>query len=1071
MKKYYLPHLTLSCLSLALLLPKAATAAPYASELSVSAGSVSFTLNESADSVKVIFGSTTNDLGSLAKGSYTTNVGASGVVTVAVEKNAGLGWKTAGGSNFVHTLNGVSVSENWAGKFQISADTNLLTRYPTPRGVAVNNNPSSSFFGRVYVANSTTGTTATRPVGKGLYIMKSDLSDSPLAYGNAAQGGGLTNYWGPANSGSSPYMITVGDDGYVYLSDFADASSILARMTPDLTFGELVLAGVGGPSTLPIGQNHGSTKKVVTTGSIAGGDLKLYTLDEDYTGDCMNSLIAAKNSIWRYDVNSGPLTNADCGTLVGTPAPSWLATGTQDFTVGTNGYIYAIQNRSAGAEPGLFVMDAVTGVTVWDSLSAYRGLTGIGTDNDVMVNLESVAVSPDHKYLALGLVASAAPGASDTWIIPLLNGLPDLANRLVLDSGSVAQGRGVAFDLAGNLYTISSGDAVLRVFSPGGFTVAKTGSDGSFALVLPSTTVTVAASVSSIAEGGAVNFSFTRVGSTGGPLTVGYSLSGTANNGADYATLPGVVTFAAGAIATNVTLTASADGIPEFTENVVLSILPNPGFSVGSPGAAAVAITDADPATLQLATNAPSMYERHTNDYAGVKLQRLGDVSMTMTIDLSNFTFTSSSAVLGVDYLILSNSFPITLDPGVLVTNVNLVAPLDNGVYSGNKSIVVGLTAGDGFLATSSNVILTILDDENPSAPVLYANPLTSAADALNWNLTYANNDMVNLGASDYEASFGFDLTTAPGGAVAPPPGGANNALRVTVNKSVAAAAGVNLYPTNVSFSGDYAVRFNMNVIIDTAAGTTHGPVFGINHSGFQTNWWTGSGIVSGGPNWSADGVWAWVSADGGAAAGDYIMYTGLGGILPNTGWVNPVAARVNDSFVNVFKGPPAPFSGYAGPGLIANDPPAFGADNYNWSDVEIKQLGSVVSVTINKIRILTYTNSTSFTNGTIMLGYDDPFSSVGEVAGAAYFANLSVVRLGGPIITSIDRNGANVTIGFTSNDGSASAASFALQSASVVSGPYADVAGAAITQSPSTAYQATATSAASAQFYRIRVR
>lgn len=1070
MKKHYLPQLTLSCLSLALLLPKVATAAPYASGLSVSAGSVSFTLNESADSVKVIFGTTTNDLGALTKGSYTTNVGASGVVTVAVEKNAGLGWKTAGGSNFVHTLNGVSVSENWAGKFQISADTNLLTRYPTPRGIAVNNNPSSSYFGRVYVANSTPGTTATRPVGKGLYIMKSDLSDSALAYGNAAQGGGLTNYWGPANSGSSPYMITVGADDYVYLSDFADASSILARMTPDLTFGELVLAGVGGPSALPVGQNHGSTKKVVTTGSIAGGNLKVYTLDEDYTGDCMNSLVAAKNSIWRYDINSGPLTNTDCGTLVGTPSPSWLATGTQDFTVGTNGYIYAIQNRSAGTEPGLFVMDATTGVTVWDSLSAYRALTGIFTDNDVMVNLESVAVSPDHKYLALGLVASAAPGASDTWIIPLVNGLPDLANRLVLDSGSVAQGRGVAFDLAGNLYTISSGDAVLRVFSPGGFTVAKTSSDGSFDLVLPSTTVTVVASASSIAEGGAVDFTFTRVGSTGGPLTVGYSLSGTANNGTDYATLPGAVTFAAGATTTNVTLTATADGTPEFTETVVLSVLPNSAYSVGSPGAASISITDSDPATLLMTTNAASMYERHTNDYAGVKLQRLGNISGVMTIDVTNFTFTSS-AVLGVDYLILSNSFPITLDPGVLTTNVSLISPLDNSVYSGNKTIVVGLTAGDGFLAALSNANLTIIDDENPSAPVLYTNALTSAADAVNWNLTYANNDMVNLGSSDYEASFGFDLTTAPGGAVAPPPGGANNALRVAVNKSVAAAAGVNLYPTNVTFSGDFALRFNINIIIDTAAGTTHGPIFGINHSGYQTNWWSGSGIVSGGPNWAADGVWTWVSADGGAAAGDYILYTGVGGSLPNTGWVNPVPARVNDSFATLFKGPPAPFSGYAGPGLIANDPPAFAADNYNWSDVEIKQLGKVVSLSINKIRVLTYTNTTSFTNGTIMLGYDDPFSSVGEAAGAAYFANLSVVRIGAPTITSINRSGANVTIGFNSNDGSATAASFALQSASSVSGPYADVTGASIAQLPSTAYQATTTSAASAQFYRIRVR
>ena len=216
------------------------------------------------------------------------------------------------------------------------------------------------------------------------------------------------------------------------------------------------------------------------------------------------------------------------------------------------------------------------------------------------------------------------------------------------------------------------------------------------------------------------------------------------------------------------------------------------------------------------------------------------------------------------------------------------------------------------------------------------------------------------------------------------------------------------------------------------------------------------------------DGVWYWVSADAGAAAGDYILRTGAGGALPNGGFTTPLVA-INDSFTKVFKGPPAPYSGYAGPGLVANDPPAFTADTSNWTDVEIKQIRNVVTMSLNKIRVLTYTNTTTFTNGTIMLGYADPFNSVGEAAGAAYYANLSVVRLTLPTITDIVRSGTNVTITFTSNDGTDTASSFALQAASVVTGPYADVTTATIAQLPSTAYQATTTSAAAAQYYRIR--
>ena len=305
-------------------------------------------------------------------------------------------------------------------------------------------------------------------------------------------------------------------------------------------------------------------------------------------------------------------------------------------------------------------------------------------------------------------------------------------------------------------------------------------------------------------------------------------------------------------------------------------------------------------------------------------------------------------------------------------------------------------------------------------------------------------------------------------GPIAPPPGGATRVLRATVNKVVASNAGLNLYPTNVSFSGDYAVRFNMNIVIDTAGGTTQGPLFGINHGGRQTNWWAGSGVVSGGP-WASDGVWYWISADGGASAGDYILQTGLGGALPNTGWERPIAAGLLDNFVNVFKGPPAPYSGYAGPGLVGNDPPAAGGDTRNWTDVEIKQIGTNVSLYLNKTRVLTYNNTTTFTNGTLMLGYSDPFNSVGNAPGAVYYANLSVVRITPPVISKITRLGSNVTINFTSPDGTDSVSTLKLQKATLVTGPYADDNSAVITQLPDGTYQATTTSADATQFFRIR--
>ena len=63
--------------------------------------------------------------------------------------------------------------------------------------------------------------------------------------------------------------------------------------------------------------------------------------------------------------------------------------------------------------------------------------------------------------------------------------ISDPSNPALVDtithSGSYV--RDVSFDIAGNIYAVSSSSETLRIYSPGGYTIATTGSDGSFALV------------------------------------------------------------------------------------------------------------------------------------------------------------------------------------------------------------------------------------------------------------------------------------------------------------------------------------------------------------------------------------------------------------------------------------------------------------------------------------------------------------------------------------------------------------------------------------------------------------
>jgi hypothetical protein len=74
-------------------------------------------------------------------------------------------------------------------------------------------------------------------------------------------------------------------------------------------------------------------------------------------------------------------------------------------------------------------------------------------------------------------------------VIPLVAGIPDLANRLIVDTGTdVISGRDIAFDAAGNIHYVSSGQALYRVLSPGGQTLAVTSWNGnsfSFQMFVP----------------------------------------------------------------------------------------------------------------------------------------------------------------------------------------------------------------------------------------------------------------------------------------------------------------------------------------------------------------------------------------------------------------------------------------------------------------------------------------------------------------------------------------------------------------------------------------------------------
>lgn len=88
-------------------------------------------------------------------------------------------------------------------------------------------------------------------------------------------------------------------------------------------------------------------------------------------------------------------------------------------------------------------------------------------------------------------------------------------------------------------------------------------------------------------------FTVRRLGATNSNLVVTYATGGTASNGVDYVTLPGVVTIPAGQRAAMITVVPIDDGPPDITSTVILKLTPSSNYLVDpSHGAAAAIILD-----------------------------------------------------------------------------------------------------------------------------------------------------------------------------------------------------------------------------------------------------------------------------------------------------------------------------------------------------------------------------------------------------------------------------------------------------------------------------------------------
>jgi photosystem II stability/assembly factor-like uncharacterized protein len=259
-------------------------------------------------------------------------------------------------------------------------------------------------------------------------------------------------------------------------------------------------------------------------------------------------------------------------------------------------------------------------------------------------------------------------------------------------------------------------------------------------------TVSVTAAVSTASESGATGrFSVSRGGAALTPLTVNYTLSGTATSGNDYKTLGGSVSIPAGSSSASITVSPVNDSLDEATEAVVLQLSPASGYVVGQPSTATVQILDDDPLPA-LSINSVTVSEGGTAAFT-VSLTPASGRLVTVNVATANGTATGGSAcVLTNDYQSQTGSLsfaaglqsrtmsvPTCTDTFTELSQtffVNLTAPNNATLSSasGTGTIVEGQGKTGTFQLSPTEAVVNDTDE-----PLLYSFAWT-VPEPLNWH-------------------------------------------------------------------------------------------------------------------------------------------------------------------------------------------------------------------------------------------------------------------------------------------------------------------------------------------------
>ncbi|TRV05183.1 MAG: hypothetical protein EWV73_01085 [Microcystis wesenbergii Mw_QC_B_20070930_S4D] len=264
--------------------------------------------------------------------------------------------------------------------------------------------------------------------------------------------------------------------------------------------------------------------------------------------------------------------------------------------------------------------------------------------------------------------------------------------------------------------TVESDETVILTLATGtgytvGTTTAVTGTITNDDVTLPS--ITLAVSPSSVTEDGTANlvYTFTRSGVTTNPLTVNYTIGGTATNGTDYTSIPTSVTFAANSSTATVTIDPTADTTVESDETVALTLATGTGYTVGTTTAVTGTITNDDVTlpSITLAVSPTSVTEDGTTNLV-YTFTRSGVTTNALTV---NYTI-GGTATNGTDYTSIPTSVTFAANSATATVTVD---PTADTIVESNETVALTLATGTGYTVGTPNTATGTITNDDTSVP------------------------------------------------------------------------------------------------------------------------------------------------------------------------------------------------------------------------------------------------------------------------------------------------------------------------------------------------------------------